>query len=106
MARVVDEHIESFDLNKTGNTNEQQQQIKKFEFRVSSTSIKIPREKLNLNIRNLLKNFLSVTSKCKSKIVNDFNVNKMCQVVVNVELKNLSNTHNFDLIVLARNNLK
>lgn len=98
MARVVDERINR--LNGTDYS-----QLKKFEFRIPSNRI-LSDINENLNLKNILTNFVSITLNCKAKIQNDFNIKKLCQVSVSIQLKNLSNTNSFDMIVLARNSLK
>ena len=100
MINIIDELKNSASLNLI-----EQQQGPKFEYRISNT-LKNISEKQNNLINSISKYFLNITSNCKSKILNDFNINKLCKLDVSIELKNLSNSQNYDLIVLARNNLK
>jgi hypothetical protein len=58
---------------------------------------------LDTNNCSNIKNILLVVSQCKSSLKYDFKMSKLCSNIVNIELKNLSNTVEFDLILIAKN---
>lgn len=99
VVNVVNELTESIGLLKNSDN------IQKLEYRIPTESLLIDNNRV-LRIKNILKYFLAITSSCKSEIRNDFTIKKFCQLVLNIELKNLSNKLEFDLIIMARNNLK
>ena len=102
MVKVVDELAESAsELTKSA----ENRQLQKLEYRIPH-QLYPPEANNNVKIKNILKHFLAITSNCKSEIQNDFAIKKFCHLAVDIELKNLSNTLEFDLIILARNNLK
>ena len=101
MVKVVNELSES-----TGSLKDSENfQLQKLEYRIANQHL-LTDNNTNLKINNILKYFLAITSNCKSEIQNDFKIKKLCQLVVNIELKNLSNNLEFDLIIMARNNIK
>ncbi len=73
----------------------QHQQIKSPFESISTNSILLN----NFNSGNL-KNLLFVASTCESRV---HQLNGLSTSIVNVELKNLSNSHEFDLILIAKN---
>lgn len=57
----------------------------------------------SVNLTCSLRSLLSITANCKSKVSFDFTQNTLCSVLVNVDLLNLSDLHEFDLIIIAKN---
>lgn len=50
-----------------------------------------------------LKNLLLMVARCESRVSFDFARNNLCPVLVQIEMKNLSSSQSFDLIMIVKN---
>ena len=50
-----------------------------------------------------LKNLLLMVARCESRVSFDFARNNLCPVLVQIEMKNLSSSQGFDLIMIVKN---